>query len=158
YDPQRGSAASWILVQSVCGLRKRPQLFVSCAGVWTCSDSSGQVKLRRRFEMRMRRSGWRGAAPLAACGLAWLLAARGVAHAENPMGGDVFAPGQADFTQSGSKVGRGPGFQFSDAFYAANGVNAQDIRSQERGATAPSRFGAFYRGPGDAFVASGTAP
>jgi len=108
--------------------------------------------------MRMRRSGWRGAAPLAACGLAWLLAAGSLAHAQNTIGGDVFAPGQADFTQSGSQVGRGPGFQFSDAFYAANGVNAQDIRNQERGATAPSRFGAFYRGPGDAFVASGTAP
>ncbi|HRC86734.1 MAG TPA: hypothetical protein PK413_14095 [Thermoanaerobaculia bacterium] len=55
-------------------------------------------------------------------------------------------------------MGRGPGFQFSDAFYSANGINGQELRNQENGATGPSRFGAFYRGPGDAFVGTGVAP
>ncbi len=80
------------------------------------------------------------------------------ARAQNTIGGDVFAPGEADFPQSGSTVGRGPAFQFSDDFYAANGIDAQEMRDQENGATGPSRFGAFYRGIGDAFVAPGTAP
>jgi hypothetical protein len=105
----------------------------------------------------MRRFTWRRAAvPWTACGLALLLG--GAARAQNSIGGDVFAPGQGDFPQSGSQVGRGPGFQFSDAFYHANGIDAQEIRNQEKGATGPSRFGAFYRGVGDAFVASGAAP
>ena len=82
----------------------------------------------------------------------------GVASGQNTIGGDVFAPGEADFPQSGSQVGRGPAFQFSDAFYAANGIDAQEMRDQENGATAPSRFGAFYRGVGDVWVADGTAP
>ena len=81
----------------------------------------------------------------------------GVAFGQNTIGGDTFAPGEADFPQSGSQVGRGAGFQFSDAFYTANGIDAQEIRDQENGATAPSRFGAFYRGIGDDFVADGDA-
>lgn len=105
----------------------------------------------------MRRSGLRIAAVvLAASGSA--LALGGFALAQNTIGGDVFAPGEADFPQSGSQVGRGPGFQFSDAFYAANGIDAAELRNQENGATAPSRFGAFYRGAGDAFTAPGAAP
>jgi len=86
------------------------------------------------------------------------LALGGPAHGQNSIGGDVFAPGEADFVQHGSEVGRGPGFQFSDEFYTANGIDAQEIRNQEHGATAPSRFGAFYRGVGDVFVAAGVAP
>lgn len=107
----------------------------------------------------MRRFIWRCAAvPLAAGSLAWVLGAGGAALAQNSIGGDVHAPGEADFPQSGSEVGRGPGFQFSDAFYAANGINAQEMRNQENGAAGPSRFGAFYRGVGDAFVAPGISP
>jgi hypothetical protein len=93
---------------------------------------------------------------LAAAGL--MLAPGGDAAAQNTIGGDTFAPGEADFIQSGAQAGRGPGFQFSDAFYAANGIDAAAIRTQENGATGPSRFGAFYRGIGDAFVAPGVAP
>lgn len=104
----------------------------------------------------MKRSKWwQAARPLAAISLTCMLA--GVAYGQNTIGGDVFAPGEADFPQNGSQVGRGPAFQFSDAFYAANGIDAQEIRNQENGATAPSRFGALYRGIGDAFVADGTA-
>ena len=82
----------------------------------------------------------------------------GAARAQNTIGGDVFAPGEADFVQNGPEAGRGPGFNFSDAFYAANGIDAAEMRAQENGATAPSRFGAFYRGPGDAQTAPGPAP
>lgn len=96
------------------------------------------------------------AAVLAVCGLA--LAPGLPVQAQNSIGGDVFAPGEADFVQNGSTVGRGPGFQFSDAFYQANGIDGAEIRRQENGATGPSRFGAFYRGIGDAFVGPGTAP
>lgn len=107
----------------------------------------------------MSRSIWRrGAVPLAACSLVWLLGAGGSAHAQNTLGGEVYPPGEADFPQHGPAVGRGPGFQFSDAFYTAHGIDAQEMRDQENGATGPSRFGAFYRGVGDAFVAAGTAP
>ena len=80
------------------------------------------------------------------------------AWAQNTIGGDVYPPGIADFPQSGTEVGRGPAFQFSDAFYTANGVDAEDMRRQEDGAKGPSRFGAFYRGVGDVFVADGQAP
>jgi hypothetical protein len=105
----------------------------------------------------MRRSIWRRAAlPLAACSLTALLA--GSAHAQNTLGGEVYPPGEADFPQGGTEVGRGPGYQFSDDFYAAHGIDAQEMRNQEDGATGPSRFGAFYRGVGDAFVAPGLAP
>ena len=104
----------------------------------------------------MRRSSTRSAARTLAAGTL-VLALGGAAHAQNTVGGDTFAPGEADFLQNGSQVGRGAAFQFSDAFYAANGIDAQEIRNQENGATAPSRFGAFYRGVGDAFVADGTA-
>lgn len=82
----------------------------------------------------------------------------GSALAQNTIGGDVFAPGEADFVQNGSEVGRGPAFQFSDDFYLANGLDPVEMRAQENGATAPSRFGAFYRGVGDVFVADGDAP
>jgi hypothetical protein len=80
------------------------------------------------------------------------------ALAQNTIGGDKFVPGEADFPQSGSMVGTGPAFQFSDQFYRKNGINAREMRRQENGATAPSRHGAFYRGVGDAFVANGVAP
>lgn len=80
------------------------------------------------------------------------------AKGQNTIGGDTFAPGEADFVQSGSDVGRGPGFQFSDEFYAANGIDAEELRNQENGARAPSRFGAFYRGVGDAGTGAGEAP
>lgn len=103
----------------------------------------------------MRQMGWRLAAISFA---AFCLALGGSAFAQNTIGGDVFAPGEADFPQSGSEVGRGPAFQFTDAFYAANGMDGQEIRDQENGAMTPSRFGAFYRGIGDAFVADGEAP
>lgn len=103
----------------------------------------------------MRRETWR-LATLAACGLALMLSS--TAHGQNTIGGDVFAPGEADFVQSGYEVGRGPAFQFSDEFYADFGIDAEEIRNQENGATAPSRFGAFYRGIGDAGTAAGTAP
>ena len=92
---------------------------------------------------------------LGACSLFLLLA--GQAHAQNTIGGDTFNPGQADFPQSGSEVGRGPAFQFSDEFYRANGIDPVELRNQESGATAPSRFGAFYRGQGDVGTAAGTA-
>ncbi len=87
-----------------------------------------------------------------------LLVLGGTAWAQNTIGGDVFAPGEADFTQGGTEVGRGAGFQFSDDFYADFGIDAEEIRIQEAGATGPSRFGAFYRGIGDAFVVDGEAP
>lgn len=105
----------------------------------------------------MRLSAWRSAAGLlAACSL--VLALGDYASAQNTIGGDKFAPGEADFPQSGSQVGRGPAFQFSDKFYGANGIDPVELRKQENGATAPSRFGAFYRGKGDAGTASGQAP
>lgn len=105
----------------------------------------------------MRRLKWKvNTGVLVAAGLA--LALGGDVHGQNSIGGDVFAPGEADFPQSGPQVGRGPGFQFSDDFYAANGIDAQEMRNQENGAMGPSRFGAFYRGIGDAFVGSGVAP
>jgi hypothetical protein len=106
---------------------------------------------------RMRSQGWRFASGLLAAG-SLALALGGYAHAQNTIGGDIFAPGEADFVQSGSQVGRGPAFQFSDEFYAANGIDAEELRNQESGATAPSRFGAFYRGVGNAGTAVGTAP
>ncbi len=102
------------------------------------------------------RGRYRGMVPLLALGLALVLS--GPASAQNTIGGDVFAPGEADFPQSGAALGRGPGFQFSDAFYLANGIDPDEMRAQENGATGPSRFGAFYRGVGDAFVGAGTAP
>lgn len=105
----------------------------------------------------MRRSVWHMAAGgLAAVCWIWLLGVP--ALAQNTIGGDVFAPGEADFPQHGAAVGRGAGFQFSDGFYAAHGIDAQEMRDQENGAMGPSRFGAFYRGIGDAFVGAGTAP
>ncbi len=91
----------------------------------------------------------------------------GLARGQNTVGGDTFLPGEADFVQNGSEVGRGPAFQFSDAFYAANGINAADIRAQEtnpvtgQDASGPSRFGAFYRdniGTIDAGIKPGLAP
>lgn len=105
--------------------------------------------------MFRRHLGW-AAVPL--LGLGSLTLFSGAANAQNTLGGDVFAPGQADFPQSGPAAGRGPGFQFSDAFYAANGISGPEMRAQENGATGPSRFGAFYRGPGDAFVGLGDSP
>ncbi len=93
-----------------------------------------------------------------AYGLTLALALAGTSHAQNTIGGDTFPPGEADFVQGGAEVGRGPGFQFSDAFYLANGIDAQELRDQENGATAPSRFGAFYRGVGDAATGAGEAP
>ncbi|NJL28531.1 MAG: hypothetical protein HC897_11900 [Thermoanaerobaculia bacterium] len=93
---------------------------------------------------------------LAAAGLLLTMGAQ--SHAQNTLGGDVFAPGEADFPQNGSVAGRGPGFNFSDDFYLANGLDPVEMRAQENGATAPSRFGAFYRGPGDAQTAPGPAP
>ena len=104
-----------------------------------------------------RRSRWRLATSLLVAG-SLILILGGAAQAQNTIGADVFAPGQADFVQSGSQVGTGPAFQFSDDFYAANGIDATELRNQENGATAPSRFGAFYRGLGDAGIASGVAP
>lgn len=104
----------------------------------------------------MRRSSRR----LAVCllGLASALALSGSAFAQNSIGGDEFDPGEADFVQNGTELGRGPGFQFSDDFYAEHGIDAAEMRAQENGATGPSRFGAFYRGEGDAFVGPGEAP
>lgn len=81
----------------------------------------------------------------------------GDAQAQNTIGGDEFAPGEADFPQNGQQVGRGAAFQFSDEFYRANGIDPEVIRQEENGATAPNRFGAFYRGVGDDFVADGKA-
>lgn len=104
----------------------------------------------------MRRHWYRLAVPLACSTL--VLTFGGPAHGQNTIGGDTFAPGEADFVQSGSQVGRGPGFQFSDAFYLDNGIDPDELRAQENGATAPSRFGAFYRGVGDAGTAEGTPP
>lgn len=105
----------------------------------------------------MRSQEWRfGAVSMIAICLT--LVPGGAATAQNTIGGDVFAPGEADFVQNGAQVGRGPAFQFSDAFYLANGIDPAELRAQENGATGPSRFGAFYRGVGDAFVAPGTAP
>ena len=104
---------------------------------------------------RMRSQGWRFAASALVGGFALVLG--GYAHAQNSIGGDVFAPGEADFPQSGSQVGTGPAFQFSDEFYAANGIDPDELRAQENGAAAPSRFGALYRGVGDAGVMLGTA-
>lgn len=101
-------------------------------------------------------STWRIAAGCLVVGsLAWVLS--GYGHTQSTIGGDYFAPGEADFVQSGSEVGRGPAFQFSDEFYVANGIDPEEMRRQENGATAPSRFGAFYRGVGDAGTAAGEA-
>lgn len=105
----------------------------------------------------MRSQGWRFAAGSLATG-SLALALGGYAYAQNTIGGDMFAPGEADFVQNGSQVGRGPAFQFSDEFYAANGIDAEELRNQENSAMRPSRFGAFYRGVGDAGIASGVAP
>ena len=93
---------------------------------------------------------------LAAMSLSMALA--GVAFGQNTIGGDEFLPGEADFVQSGSEVGRDAAFQFSDDFYRANGLDPDEMRAQENGATMPSRFGAFYRGEGDVNTATGTAP
>ena len=107
--------------------------------------------------MSVRRSAWRFATGLvAACSVA--LALGDYAYGQNTIGGDTFPPGDADYVQGGSEVGRGPAFQFSDEFYASFGIDAQEIRNQENGATSPSRFGAFYRGVGDAGTAAGVAP
>lgn len=116
----------------------------------------------------MKNSRWRRDLALAAVTAGVLaVALGGVARGQNTIGGDTFPPGEADFVQSGTQVGRGPAFQFSDAFYAANGIDAADIRRQETDpvtgadATAPSRFGAFYRdniGTIDAGVKPGLAP
>lgn len=110
------------------------------------------------MKSRFRRT--RAAAVMAACSLALL--SGGIAFAQNSIGGDSFAPGEADFPQSGTEVGRGPGFQFSDAFYADHGIDGAEIRAQEIvggvPAAGPSRFNAFYRGIGDAFVGAGIAP
>ena len=95
---------------------------------------------------------------LAAAGGLVAVALGGDAYGQNTIGGDTFAPGQADFVQSGSQVGRGPGFQFSDTFYAANGISGPDLRTQAAGAPGPTRFGAFYRGPGTVFTAQDVAP
>ena len=99
-------------------------------------------------------------AALAAGGLA--LTGGGLAHAQNTIGGDVFPPGVADFPQNGSNVGRGAAFQFTDEFYAANGVDGPEIRRQESlrpdDGLAPGRFFAFYRGPGDVGIAPADAP
>ncbi|MEM7349255.1 MAG: hypothetical protein AAF657_00520 [Acidobacteriota bacterium] len=107
----------------------------------------------------MRRSRWLAARSLAVCVM--VLAVGGVAHGQNTIGGDTFAPGEADFPQNGSQVGRGAAFQFSDAFYLANGLDPVEMRAQETvggvPATAPSRFGAFYRGVGDVGTDTGTA-
>ena len=82
----------------------------------------------------------------------------GPARAQNTIGGEEFPPGEADFVQGGSEVGRGPGFQFADEFYADFGIDGPEIRVQEMGAAGPSRFGAFYRGVGDAGTGLGLAP
>ena len=108
----------------------------------------------------MRQSQSRVAA-LAAGSLAFILGSS--THGQVTIGGDEFAPGEADFVQSGQQVGRGPAFQFSDAFYAANGIDAAELRAQEEvrtdGALAPVRFDAFYRGTlDDAGVKTGDAP
>ena len=100
----------------------------------------------------MRLSAWRLATSSVAT-LGALLMLGGGALAQNTVGGDVFSPGEGDFVQTGSAVGSGPGFQFSDEFYFANGIDPVEMRNQEVGAVAPSRFGAFYRGPGDAGTA-----
>ncbi len=86
------------------------------------------------------------------------LTAGSYAYGQNSIGGDRFPAGDADYVQDGEEVGTGAGFQFSDRFYARFGVDAREIRAQENGATAPSRFGAFYRGEGDAGTADGEAP
>ena len=96
------------------------------------------------------------AVSLAVASLALMLGSS--ANGQNTIGGDVFAPGEADFVQSGSQVGRGPVFQFSDEFYLANGIDPQVIRDEENGALAPNRFGAFYRGVGDNGTGDGEAP
>ena len=113
--------------------------------------------MKRRFRLRS------AAAILAVCGLAWMPGSP--AHAQNTIGGDTFAPGEADFPQSGPAVGRGPGFQFSDWFYEANGIDADELRAQEFDPVngvfrnAPSRLNAWYRGnnvsPPDAGVVPG---
>lgn len=108
----------------------------------------------------MTRSGSRLVArSLLATSLALMLGSS--AYGQNTIGGDVFAPGEADFPQSGQTVGRGPAFQFSDDFYAANGIDAAEMRRQEEvrtdGHRTPARFDAFYRGKGDVFVADGIA-
>lgn len=104
----------------------------------------------RKFAFRL------AGAAVAACSL--LVALGGLAQAQNTIGGDAFEAGAADFTQGGSGVGSGPAFQFSDEFYRANGLDPAELRNQEQGANAPSRFGAFYRGEGDVGTAAGGAP
>ncbi len=105
----------------------------------------------------MRRVGNR----FAVLAIGTMLVCVGPVMAQNTIGGDEFAPGEADFVQSGSEVGRGAGFQFSDDFYAQFGVDAEEIRAQEAlsnpDPTTPDRFGAFYRGVGDAGTGTGVA-
>jgi hypothetical protein len=123
----------------------------------TTKNGREQEELGHEEGASMTESRWRsGLGSLAAASL--VLALGGGAYGQNTIGGDTFAPGEADFVQNGDQVGRGPGFQFSDPFYLDNGLDPDEMRSQENGATAPSRFGAFYRGVGNAGTASGVAP
>src|SRR5438046_10202928 len=78
-----------------------------------------------------------GVGLLAAAGGLVAVALGGEAYGQNTIGGDTFAPGQADFVQHGSQVGRGPGFQFADPFYAENGISGPDLRNQAGGPRGP---------------------
>ena len=107
-------------------------------------------------------SGMRGLASratrVAALGL--LLLPGGAALAQNTIGGEEFPPGVADFPQNGTEYGRGPGFQFSDDFYRANGIDPDELRRQEdarppilpngdANGSRPARQFAWYRGDDD---------
>ena len=112
----------------------------------------------------MRRSKFRLAACAVSAGIL-ITCLAGAAYGQNTIGGDEFLPGEADFVQNGSTVGRGAAFQFSDEFYLANGLDPVELRAQETvngvPAPAPSRKGAFYRGADDTALAGilpGVAP
>lgn len=77
--------------------------------------------------MRVSRGPTRGRLAAACVAVASLTLGPAV-QGQNTIGGDKFKPGEADFIQSGHEVGRGPGFQFSDRFYAKNGLDASVIR------------------------------
>lgn len=56
-----------------------------------------------------------------------ILTVGGVARGQNTIGGDTFDPGEADFVQK--QIGTGAGFQFSDDFYLANGLDPDVMRA-----------------------------
>jgi hypothetical protein len=72
------------------------------------------------------------------------------AHAQDQEGVLIppFAPGVADFHQGGHRIGVGPPLQFSDDYYAQNGIDAVEIRAQAAEVPAGPPFNAGFSLPG----------